>query len=119
MIHGELHDELQAAGFPVTPGDLGENVTTRGLELLGLSRGTRLRFGSEALVEVTGLRNPCSQINDFMPGLLKQVLRKAEDGTLIRKAGVMGIVIAGGLIKPGDPITFDHVPSEWLPLERV
>lgn len=119
LIQGELHDELAAAGFAVVPGDLGENVTTRGIDLLGLPTGAKLRLGAEAVVEITGLRNPCSQIDGFQTGLLKQVLGRDEAGNLVRKAGVMGIVLAGGTVRPGDPIGIELPPEPHRPLERV
>lgn len=103
LMHAELHDELNAKGFSVGPGDLGENITTRGIDLLGLPEGTLLRIGA-AVIEITGLRNPCSQIDKFQPGLLAATLDKAADGSLIRKAGIMGVVRAGGTIQPGDRI---------------
>jgi MOSC domain-containing protein YiiM len=119
LIQGELHEELAAAGFTVVPGDLGENVTTRGIDLLGLPTGARLRLGAEAVVEITGLRNPCSQIDGFQPGLLKQVLGRDGAGNLVRKAGVMGVVLAGGTVRPGDPIGIELPPEPHRPLERV
>jgi MOSC domain-containing protein YiiM len=119
LIQGELHDELAAAGFTVVPGDLGENVTTRGIDLLGLPTGARLRLGPDAVVEITGLRNPCSQIDGFQQGLLKQVLGRDEAGNMVRKAGVMGIVLAGGTVRPGDPIGIELPPQPHRPLERV
>ncbi|MGF6232102.1 MOSC domain-containing protein YiiM [Inquilinus ginsengisoli] len=119
LIQSELHDELAAAGFTVVPGDLGENVTTRGIDLLGLPTGAKLRLGPDAVVEITGLRNPCSQIDGFQQGLLKQVLGRDEAGNLVRKAGVMGIVLAGGTVCPGDPIGIELPPQPHRPLERV
>jgi MOSC domain-containing protein YiiM len=119
LIHGELHDELREAGFEVAAGQIGENVTTRGLNLLGLPRGTRLYLGKQAVVEVTGLRNPCSQLDHFQPGLLAAVLGQDEHGNLIRKAGIMGIVLAGGEVRPGDPIRVELPPEPHRPLERV
>jgi MOSC domain-containing protein YiiM len=107
LIHGELHDELRSRGFPVSPGDMGENVTTRGLDILALPAGTRLRLGSVATVEITGLRNPCSQLDGFMPGLMAATLERDPDGNLIRKAGVMAVVLAGGEVRAGDPIVVD------------
>ncbi len=104
LIHGELHDELRAAGFGIEPGAMGENVTTRGIELLALPAGTLLRLGPEAVVQVTGLRNPCAQLDGLQPGLMKAVLGRAPDGALIRKAGIMGIVLAGGTVRPGDAV---------------
>jgi MOSC domain-containing protein YiiM len=104
LIHGELHDELRAAGFTVGPGDLGENVTTRGLDLLALPTGTRLRLGDAAVVELTGLRNPCVQLDRFQPGLTAAVLDRDAEGELIRKAGVMAVVLTGGEVRPGDGI---------------
>lgn len=119
LIHAELLDELVAAGFAVAPGRMGENLTTRGVDLLGLPVGARLRLGAEAVVEVTGLRNPCSQLDGIQSGLMAAVLAHDPDGRLIRKAGVMGVVLADGVVRPGDPI---HVvlPSEpHLPLRPV
>ncbi|WP_431282622.1 MOSC domain-containing protein [Humitalea sp. 24SJ18S-53] len=104
LLHGELLDELVAAGFRVGPGLLGENVTTRGLDLLGLPAGTLLSLGATAIVEVTGLRNPCLQLDRFQPGLMAATLGRDADGRLIRKAGVMAVVIAGGDVLPGDGI---------------
>ena len=104
LIHSELFDEVTA---DIAPGQLGENVTTEGVDLLELPRGTRLRLGPEAVVELTGLRNPCLQIDGFEPGLLKQVVGTDAEGRTIRKAGVMAVVIAGGVVKPGDAIAVD------------
>lgn len=107
LIHSELHDELRAAGFALSPGDMGENVTTRGIDLLGLPTGTRLRLGDSAVVEITGLRNPCSQLDGLRPGLMAATLARDEHGKLIRKAGVMGVVIVGGAVRAGDAIIAD------------
>jgi MOSC domain-containing protein YiiM len=104
LIHGELLDELAGRGFDVGAGDLGENVTTRGVNLLALPTGTVLRLGAEAEVELTGLRNPCGQLDRFADGLLGAVLDRDADGELVRKAGVMAIVRAGGSVRVGDPI---------------
>lgn len=110
LIHGELLDELAAQGFELPPGRMGENITTRGLDLLGLPAGARLRVG-EAEIEVTGLRNPCIQLERLSPGLMEACLGRDADGGLIRKAGVMGIVTAGGDVRAGDRI------EVWLPPE--
>jgi len=118
LIHAELFDQLREAGHDVAPGDLGENVTTRGIDLLGLPVGTRLTVG-EAVVTVTGLRNPCQQINDFQPGLLRQVLRRGDDGEVERLAGVMGIVSRGGTVRPRDAIAVELPAPPHLPLTRV
>lgn len=119
LIHAELHDELRAAGFHVAPGQMGENVTTRGVDLLGLPTGARLRLGATATVEVTGLRNPCAQLDGIHPGLMAATLDRAEDGALVRKAGIMGIVLAGGDVKPGDPIHVELPPEPHHPLQPV
>ncbi|TFY99331.1 MOSC domain-containing protein [Ramlibacter henchirensis] len=119
LIHAELFEELMAAGFPVWPGDLGENVTTRGIDLLALSTGTRLRLGPNALVEVTGLRNPCSQLDKFQPGLMAAVLDRRPDGTLLRKAGVMGVVLEGGEVRAGDAIDVLSSSAAHRPLQPV
>ncbi|MFF9473760.1 MOSC domain-containing protein [Streptomyces roseolus] len=119
LIQAELFDEVAEAGFAVTPGDLGENVTTRGVDLLALPTGTRLHLGAEAVVEVTGLRNPCAQIDGFRHGLLKQVVGRDADGALVRKAGIMGIVLTGGEVRPGDPVRVELPAEPHRPLERV
>jgi MOSC domain-containing protein YiiM len=119
LIHAELHDELFAAGFVVGPGDMGENVTTRGIDLLGLPVGTRLHLGSSAVVAVTGLRNPCAQLDRFQSGLTAAVLGRDDDGTLIRKAGIMAIVLADGDVRPGDHIQVELPPPPHRPLDRV
>lgn len=119
VIHGELLDELNALGFNVLPGQMGENVTTEGVNLLGMPVGTQLMIGQEAVVELTGLRNPCRQIDEFRAGLLKAVVDIDETGTLIRKAGVMGIVLTGGEIRPGDAIRWILPNPPYRPLEPV
>lgn len=119
LIHAELHDELAGRGFTLSPGDVGENVTTIGIDLLALPAGTRLHLGDAAVVEVTGLRNPCSQLDKFQQGLMAAVLDRAPDGTLIRKAGVMSIVLAGGDVRPGDPIRIQLPPPPHRPLVPV
>lgn len=119
LIHSELLDELAARGFPVSPGSMGENITTLGIDLLSLPRGTTLQLGGEALVEITGLRNPCVQLDRFSRGLTAAVLDRAADGQLIRKAGVMGIVRTGGRVAPGDRIRVNFPPGAALPLTPV
>ncbi|MFE6868172.1 MOSC domain-containing protein [Kitasatospora sp. NPDC057692] len=119
LIHEELFAEVGEHGFDVAPGQLGENVTTRGIDLLGLPAGTLLRIGARAVVEVTGLRNPCLQIDRFQDGLLKQVVGRDEAGNVVRKAGIMGVVRAGGVIRPGDPIEAELPEGPHRPLERV
>jgi len=119
LIHAELHDELRDRGFDVAPGQLGENVTTRGLDLLGLPRGSRLHIGANAIVEVTGLRNPCYQLDDFQPGLMKAVLGRDEHGRLIRKAGIMGVVVAGGPVRPHDRVRVELPAQPHIELDRV
>lgn len=119
LIHAELHDELAAKGFSVAAGQLGENITTRGIDLLGLPAGTRLRLGDTAIVEVTGLRNPCQQIDRFQPGLVKQVLVKDDAGNIVRKTGVMAVVIADGDVRPGDAVGIELPAGEHRALEPV
>ena len=119
LIHAELHDELRGAGFEVAPGLMGENITTRGVDLLGLPTGARLRLGEEAIVEVTGLRNPCAQLDGIQPGLMAAVLDRDERGNLVRKAGVMGVVVAGGPVRPGDAIAVELPPGPHRPLGPV
>ena len=120
LIHAELFDELAQAGFAVGPGQLGENVTTRGVDLLGLPRGTRLRLGDEALVELSGLRNPCRQIDDNITrGAMAATLDRKADGSLVRKAGVMAVVLQGGEVRAGDAIEVEFLPAIQAPLEPV
>jgi MOSC domain len=119
VIHAELHDELRLAGFTVHAGEMGENITTRGVDLLGLPTGTRLHLGPDAVVEVTGLRNPCWQLDHFQQGLMAAVLGRDEQNQLIRKAGVMGIVLVDGEVRPGDPIRVELPPTPHLPLAPV
>jgi MOSC domain-containing protein YiiM len=119
LIQAELFEELAAQGFRVAAGALGENVTTAGIDLLGLPTGAQLRLGPDAAVEVTGLRNPCSQIERFQPGLLAAVLGRDAAGGLIRKAGIMGIVLTGGEVRAGDAIRLTLPPPPHRALERV
>jgi hypothetical protein len=119
LMHAELHDELAGAGFAVAAGDLGENVTTRGIDLLSLPVATRLQLGERAVVEVTGLRNPCRQIDDFQPGLLKKVLEREDEGGVVYRVGVMSVVVNAGAVRPGDEIHVILPPKPHHPLELV
>lgn len=119
LIHAELFAEVADAGFTVAPGQMGENVTTRGIDLLGLPAGAVLHLGDAARVQVTGLRNPCQQINGFEPGLLRAVLGRADDGSVERKGGVMSIVLAGGTVRRGDPIRVELPVGEQQSLQPV
>ncbi|MCR3729469.1 MOSC domain-containing protein YiiM [Streptomyces umbrinus] len=119
LIHEELFDEVREAGFEVAAGELGENITTRGIDLLGLPTGTRLRVGDEAVVEVTGLRNPCAQIDGFQKGLMKQVVGRDEDGTVRFRAGIMSVVVTGGVVRPGDPVEVELPDGPHVPLQIV
>jgi MOSC domain-containing protein YiiM len=107
LVHAELFDEVGGDGFAVAPGELGENVTTRGVDLLGLPRGTVLRLGPDAVVEVTGLRNPCVQIDGLEAGLMRQLVTRDDDGQVVRKAGVMAVVLAGGRVAPDDEVVVE------------
>ena len=119
LIHAELHDELRAAGFDVVPGRMGENVTTRGVDLLGLPAGTRLALGASAVVEVTGLRNPCVQLDGIQEGLMAATLARDEQGELVRLAGVMGVVVATGEVRPGDAVYVEPPSEPHRPLTPV
>jgi MOSC domain-containing protein YiiM len=110
---------LRAASFTVKPGQMGENITTSGLDLLGLATGTRLHLGGAAIVEVTGLRNPCAQLERIAKGLMAAVLDRDPQGNLLRKAGIMGIVLASGEVRPGDPIRIEPPPPPHRPLAPV
>lgn len=119
LMQAELHAELAAAGFTVRPGDLGENVTTAGVDLLALPTGSRLRLGQHAVVELTGLRNPCVQMDRFASGLMAAVLDRDPHGRLVRKAGVMAVVATGGDVRPGDEVTLVLPALPRHPLEPV
>ena len=119
LIHEELFELLRNESFTVTPGQLRENITTSGLYLLALPTGTRLSIGAEVVLEVTGLRNPCAQLDGFQKGLLKAVLDKDAEGNLYRKAGIMSAVLNGGVVRPGDEIELELSSEPWRRLERV
>jgi MOSC domain-containing protein YiiM len=119
LIHGELLDELAGRGFDVGPGSLGENVTTRGVDLLGLPRGTVLRVGPAVVLELTGLRNPCRQLNALRPGLMQAVLDRDAAGGLVRRSGVMAVVLVGGPVRAGDAVVVEPPDGPHAPLEPV
>ena len=119
LIHEELFDEVRQAGFEVGAGELGENVTTRGIDLLGLPVGTRLHLGAQAVVEVTGLRNPCKQIDTFQKGLMKQVVGRDESGAVRFRSGIMSVVLEGGVVRPGDALKVELPDGPHVPLEIV
>lgn len=120
LLQAELFEELAEKGFSVRAAEMGENVTTSDIDLLGLPRGAKLRLGAQAVVKLTGLRNPCWQIDaNIGKGAMEATLDRAPDGTLVRKAGVMAIVIEGGEIAPGDAIEVLELPEERLPLEAI
>ena len=116
LIHAELLDELARNGHTVRPGDLGENISTRNVDLLALPTGARLRLGPEAVIELTGLRNPCRQIDAFQAGLLSHLVERRSTG-IVRKGGVMSIVLKGGIVRPGDPIAIEMPAAPHAPLE--
>ena len=119
LIHTELFSELSQQGFDVKPADLGENITTKGIDILALPRGTLLKIGSDVELKVTGLRNPCIQIDEFQKGLLRAVLIKGKNGELTRKSGIMAVVLNGGVVKEGDVIAVKYPPQPHFSLERV
>ena len=119
LVHAELLDELVAEGFDVAPGRIGENVTTRGVDLLDLPVGARLTLGSEAVVEITGLRNPCGQLNGIQPGLRAATVEDGGDGRQRLLAGVMGVVVSGGEVHAGDPIAVALPDGPHVPLRVV
>ena len=119
LIHAELFEELRTAGFSVGPGQMGENITTRNVDLLSLPVGTRLHLGASAVVLVTGLRNPCIQLDNFQSGLMHAILGRDSSGRLVRKAGIMGIVLIGGEVIIDDRIEIELPPPPHRPLDRV
>ena len=119
LLHSELFVELAAKGFRVGPGQLGENITTEGIDLLALPVGTELQVGEEARLRLTGLRNPCGQLDEFQAGLTAAVLDRSPEGKLIRKAGVMSVVLVGGVVRPGDQVRVEIPAEPHGGLERV
>ena len=119
LIHAELHDELAARGMPVAPGEMGENITTRGIDLLGLPVDAVLRIGPEAEVRITGLRNPCNQLDSIHEGLMAATVHRGDDGELVRRAGIMGVVLRGGSVRPGDAIEVELPAPPHRKLDRV
>ena len=119
LVHSELQEELGAKGISELPGAMGENITTRGLDLLSLPTGTVLHLGQEAKVQITGLRNPCSQLDSIHEGLMAATLEGQKDGELTRKAGIMSVVLEGGDVRPGDPIEVELPPKPHRSLEPV
>jgi MOSC domain-containing protein YiiM len=119
LIHREVLDEVGADGFVVPPGAMGENITTEGVDLLALPAGTRLAIGDAAVVEVTGLRNPCVQIDGYEAGLMRRMVGRDADGTVVRRAGVMSIVLTGGVVRPGDPIEVRLPDGDRVALQPV
>jgi MOSC domain-containing protein YiiM len=118
LLHAELLDDLDAEGFMVAPGYLGENITTRGVDLLALSAGSQIRVGATAVIRVTGLRNPCGQIEAFQSGLLRALLQRLPDGGVVRRAGIMAVVEQGGFVRPGDALEVSQ-PEIHVPMQVV
>ncbi len=119
LLQGELHDELEAEGFKVGPGDIGENITTRGVDLLSLATGTVLCLGGQALIALTGLRNPCRQLEGLQAGLMNALIDRSSAGDVFVKAGVMGVVLLGGVVRKGDSVEVQAPPGPGVPLERI
>jgi len=119
LVHAELFEELRRASYAITPGLIGENITTGGVDLLALPTGARLHIGQSAVIEVTGLRNPCAQLDGIAPGLMAAVLDHDADGNLVRKAGIMAVVLEGGEVRPGDAITIELPPKPYESLQPV
>ena len=119
LIQAELFEDLAAAGFDVGPGDLGENITTLGLDLLSLPTGTRLHIGPDVVVELTGLRTPCVLMDRFKPGLMAAALDRDDQGRVVRKAGVMAVAVGGGTVAAGDTVRVELPPHPHRPLKPV
>lgn len=119
LIHSELFSYLKDEGFDISPGQMGENITTSGVDLLSMPVGTRLFIGDEAVIELTGLRNPCKQLNSLQDGLMKKLVYKSRDGDIVRLSGVMSIITKGGVVRPGDSIRIEIPPLPHRALERV
>jgi MOSC domain-containing protein YiiM len=119
LIHSELFDLVAQRGYGVDPGDLGENITTSGLDLLGLPVGTTLAIGADVILAMTGLRNPCVQIDGFQDGLLSELVQRADDGSVVRLGGAMSVVVRGGTIRAGDAIQVGLPAEPHHAMERV
>lgn len=119
LFPAEWLEALDARGFDLAPGGLGENLLTRGLDLLALPTGTLMRFSQGPLVAVTGLRNPCRQIEAYRQGLLAAVLDRDAEGAAVLKAGIMAVILEGGAIAPGDSIALSLPPEPHRKLQRV
>ncbi|MCU0832673.1 MAG: MOSC domain-containing protein [Rhizobiaceae bacterium] len=119
LLHMEMIDAINAQGFDISPGDIGENITTAGIDLLALPRHTRLHIGANVILSLTGLRNPCAQLDNFQPGLTQAFLGRGTDGALVRKSGVMAIVLEGGVVHAGDTIRIEMPAPPLKSLERV
>lgn len=111
---------MAAKGYAVAPGDIGENLLVAGIDLISMPQDTLLHLGGDgAVVRITGLRNPCIQMDRFMPGLMAASLDRDADGGLIRLTGVMGVVEGGGAVVPGDVVRVEMPEGEHLPLVPV
>ncbi len=119
LIHQELFDELKEKNYHISPGQIGENITTKNIDLLGLPKGTILKIGSSAEIEITGLRNPCSQLNDFQDGLMQELIYRNDQGEIIRKCGIMGVVKSSGMVNDGDEIHIEYPDKPFVKLEKV
>jgi MOSC domain-containing protein YiiM len=119
LIPSELFDELRGKGFAIAPGDLGENITTSEIDLAALPTGTRLYLGASAVIELTGLREPCTLMDRFQRGLKAATLDRDAYGGLLYKAGVMAVVLKDGEVAPGDPIRIEHPAGPLKPLQPV
>jgi len=118
LIHQELFEDLSKQGYEVVAGQVGENIVTRGISLLDLPTGTKLEIG-EAIIEITGLRNPCHQLNQIKDGLMQKLVFKTENGDVVRLCGVMAIVLRGGDIKEGDEIQAILPKKPYIALQKV
>lgn len=119
LLQAELFDTLADMGHLVSSGQIGENVTTCGIDLLALPADTELHLGADAVVRITGLRNPCVQIDRFQPGLMAAVLDRTPEGELVRKAGVMAVVVRGGVVSAQDRIEVRLPVGPHTPLRPV
>ena len=122
LVMSELLDEVNSAGHNVVAGQLGESITTTGIDLISLPVGSMLRIGDTALVALTGLRNPCPQIKSVGDGLMKMMFIDDQDnpeGPKIGRTGVMGVVIAGGIVAADDGIKIRFPAGPLTRMEKV
>lgn len=119
LVSAELHEELVADGFDLDHGGFGENLVTRGIALGDLPVGTTLALGDDAIIVLTGLRDPCAQIDRHREGLRAAVAFDPGEGPKLFRDGAMAMVVRGGVVRTGDPIGVALPPEPHHPMRKV